>query len=428
MSATASAWGPLTEPTDSRWTQQPETKTLRPYRVRYDGELYSQEDFLTTDTRYHNFTSGIGAGKTLSGILRVAANVEAWNPGETGMIVAPTVPALKNVILPELRKWNFLNDWEYYGPQSERPGLHAPNGARILLESANNERKIGRLRGPSIAWFWIDEAAQVPARAWDILTGRLREGNYRNGFITTTPRGYNWVYDTFVDPETQLDSVTNVLGVPSHANPHNPHEYQDIVEDYSGRFYEQEALGRFVQFEGLVYPWFSETDHVVSEHPDTIRRVFYGVDWGHNAPSVILAIGETATNQLCVLEEFYESRCTVNDLVQVAEDMQDSYRPGQFYCDPAEPASIETFQRAGLDALPAENDVLPGIQHISSIQDRLTVHESCQNLINEFGMYRYKDGGDDEAPVKVNDHAMDAGRYALFTDEKQGGLNVGVGW
>lgn len=427
-SAAGGWWGPLDEPTDSRWQTQRSAKQLAPYRVRYQSEVYSQEDFLKTNQRYYNFTSGIGAGKTVSGILRVAANVQKWNPGETGMIVAPTVPALKNVILPEFRKWNFLDSWDYYGPQSEAPGLHAPNGARILLESATNERKIDRLRGPSIAWFWIDEAAQVPRRTWDVLVGRLRTGDYQNGFITTTPKGYNWVYERFVDPDTRLDSVENVLGVPSHANPHNPAEYQEIVEDYDGRFYQQEALGKFVDFEGLVYPWFDRDHHLIEEPPGNIRQVIYGVDWGFKNPSVVLAIGITSTEEYVVLEEFYESRVTDGDLADVVQRMQQRWRPGTVYCDPAEPGSIEEFQRAGLDAMGAENDVQPGIKKVTALQDQLRVLESCQNLDNEFGMYRYPDGDESENPVEVNDHAMDALRYALFTHEQRGGLNVGVGW
>lgn len=424
MSTTAvDGWGRLDEPTDSRWQTQQSSETLRPYRVRYQGELYSQEDFLTNDSRYYNFTSGIGAGKTISGIMRTAANVERWNPGEMGMIIAPTVPALKNTILPKFRRWGFLDSWDYYGPQSEQPGLHAPNGARVLLESANNERKIGRLRGPDIAWFWIDEAAQVPRRAWDVLVGRLRAGNYRNGFITTTPKGHNWVYDRFhPDGEDYLDDVTNVLGVPSYANPHNPDDYGSIVDEYSGHFYEQEVLGEFTKPEGLIYPWFKES-HIRGEMPGDVRQVIYGVDWGGSNPNVILAVGRTPHGYV-VLDEFYEARVTDDDLIQQAQVFEERYRPGPVYCDPAEPRSIEAFQRAGLDARKAINDVTPGIKCVTSLAGELEVRDVCQNVINEFGLYRYEEEGGD--PVSVNDHAMDALRYALFSHEREGGWNTGV--
>lgn len=411
-------------------------KTLSPYRVVVGDDVYDQSQFTANTThRYHNFTSGIGAGKTVAGIMRVAANVQKWNPGETGMIITPTSLGIKNVIMPELSKWGLLDEWEYRGPQSESPGLHAPNGTRILLESADNDRKIERLRGPSIAWFWMDEAALIPEKAWRICIGRLRAGNYRNAFITTTPKGENWIHDKF-HPESpdQLDSVNNVLGVPSYANPHLALDYRrDILSEYEGQFAAQEVRGEFVSMEGLVYPWFDADEHVVADSAglSQITGVYYGVDWGfHPHPAAILAVAETKTGEQFVMAEHYETRNTVDDLAELiagtsTEDgMYDRYGRGPVYCDPSEPSNIETFQRHGIDARKADNSKTPGIQHVTNQSSDLYVHESCQSLINEFGQYRYEDGGDE--PIEKEDHALDSLRYALFTHEQQGSVNAGV--
>jgi len=404
----------------------PDTK-LNPYRVTVGDDVYDQSAFTAdTSRRFHNFTSGVGAGKTVSGVIRMLANVQAWNPGETGMIVAPNSIALKNVILPELSKWGILDAWDYRGPQSAEPGLHAPNGTRVLLESANNDRKIERLRGPTLAWFWMDEAAIIPKKAWDILTGRLRTGNYRNAWITTTPRGFNWVYDVFhPDSDDQISSVNNVLGVPSFANPHLPLDYRrDILGEWDGHFRQQEVMGAFVQPEGLVHDWFDRDDHVVEPEalPQTYDRFLYGVDWGfYPHPAAILCFG-VHDGDYYALEEHYETRNTTTDLADVfvgPEDtdingMYDRWGRGPAYCDPSEPANIQQFQRRGIDAEKADNDVEPGIQHITSLADNFYVASTCQNLINEFNQYSYKEDGDSIA--KANDHAQDATRYALFTD------------
>jgi len=405
----------------------PETR-LSPYRVTVGDDVYDQSAFTSnTSARFHNFTSGVGAGKTLSGVMRMLANVQELNPGETGMIVAPTTTALKNAILPELSRWGILDTWEYRGPQSSEPGLHAPNGTRVLLESANNDRKIERLRGPTLAWFWMDEAAIIPKKAWDILTGRLRTGRYRNAWITTTPRGFNWVYDLFhPDSEDQLDGVNNVLGVPSYANPHLPLDYRrDILGEWSGHFRAQEVEGAFVQPEGLVHDWFRRDDHVVAtdDLPTSYDRFIYGVDWGfYPHPAALLAIG-IRDDEYYVLEEYYETRNTTDTLADVlagdedgiTDGWYDIYGRGPVYCDPSEPANIQEFKNRGIDARKAENDVEPGIQHVTSVQDQYHVAETCQNLINEFNQYRYED--DRDAIVKENDHAQDANRYALFTDD-----------
>lgn len=401
-----------------------EARELRPYRVKLGDDLYDQSEFTSdTDHRYHNFTSGIGAGKTVAGIIRLIANVEVWNPGEIHMIVTPTSLGIKNVILPELSKWGLLDKWEYFGPQSEAPGLHSPNGGRVLLESADNDRKIERLRGPSISDFWMDEPNLIPKKAHDILIGRLRTGNYRNAYTTGTPKGFNWVHEKFIDPETAVDSVNNVLGVPSFANPHLPLDYRrDILDEYEGGFYDQEVLGEFVKFEGLVYRWFDKEKHLLDEAPlgDVFDEFIYGVDWGFDNPSVILAIGKRG-DQYVVLEEFYESRCTESDLAAHAEAMQEQWGPGRFYCDPSEPSSIATFQRKGLNAQQANNSVTPGIRTVTTHQDDLRVVETCQAVRNEFNQYQYDENSEKDEPLKKNDHAMDALRYALHTHEQQGG-------
>ena len=399
----------------STTTPHTSSGTLAPYR--------EQLPFLARDQRYYAFISGIGAGKTVAGILRLLKNVRDWNPGETGFVVAPTVPSLRTTIIPELEKWGVITRGEFNRTEKR---LDFPNGSTVFFDSADNDRKIERLRGPSISWFWVDEAATVDKRAWDILVGRLRTGAYRNAFVTTTPKGENWVFDRFVDGDPH--DVCAITGIESTENPHLPDDYDEITGEYDGRFYEQEVLGEFVGFEGLVYPWFGE-DHLVADPPETYDEAIYGVDWGHNNPAVILALvrdGETWT----VADGWYERRCTVQDHSRAAADMVDRWGEGPIYCDPSEPANVEQFRRDGLPARAADNDVTPGIQHVASLQDELQVAQHCQNVRNEFAQYQYRDGGDGDRPLKQHDHAMDALRYALFTNmtpDDDGPTGTGTG-
>lgn len=395
--------GPITEPTHERFAEEQRDEVLEP--IDY------QEQFVTYGPTYNAFVSGIGAGKTTALIQRIALNVEYWNPGETGVVITPTVPSLRNVLIPELRKWGYLDVGEW---QPSKKRWHLPNGATVIFESADNARKIQRLRGPNIAWFGMDEPSSIAASAWDIMVGRLREGRYINAFVTGTPKGFNWVYDTFVGDDA-LDDVNLVHNIETSDNPHLPDIYTDrIVEQYEGRFYEQEVKGQFTDFEGLVYPWFDD-EHLVDEAPDTYDEVVYGVDWGHNNPAVVLALLREG-DRWTVADEWYERRCTTGDQARAVEAFIDSYGEGPVYCDPAEPSSIHEFQRDyGLPARKADNDVSPGIRKVSEYRDELRVARHCQNIRNEFSQYQYKDGGDSDDPLKQHDHAMDALRYVLFT-------------
>ena len=379
--------------------------------LRFGPEHESQLEFVQATARYNAFISGIGAGKTVGGIGRMLRNVWDWNGGYTGFVVAPTVPSLRNTIIPELQKWGVIDRADFN--RSEKR-LDFENGSTVYLESADNDRKIERLRGPSIAWFWMDEAATIDKRAWDIMIGRLREGDYLNAFVTTTPKGYNWVYDRFVDDE----DARVISGIPSHANPHLPDEYGEITDEYEGVFYEQEVLGKFRQAEGLIYPWFGQ-EHIIEEAPDSWDETIYGVDWGFNSPSVILALVRDG-EEWVIVEEFYEREATINDLARIAEDMQERWGPGKFYCDPSQPENIEVFNRGSINAKKADNAIMPGIQHVSGLRDSLRVRETCQMARNELSQYQWRDDDDKDEPVKKMDHSCDALRYALFTDSNRG--------
>lgn len=448
MSATSPSYSDaFPEPTHSRFDRgSGATTTLAPYR-HDDSGLAPQAQFLAgppgaadieSDARNHAFVSGLGAGKTASLVLRAWVNAEHWNPGELGMIIAPTVPAIKNVILPEMRSMGLLDVCEYHGKGSERPGIHTPSGSRIILESADNARKIQRLRGPSIAWAGIDEASSIDERAYEIVTGRLRTGNYRNLFVSTTPKGFNWVYDRFYDGDAtvrydeayewlEVNGTNGVFGVPSWLNPHNPDDYLERLEaEFSGSFARQEIEGAFTKFDGLVFPWF-DADNLISDTPSLYDETIYGVDWGHNNPATIVVLLREGDFWI-VADEWYETRCTVNDHAEAAKDMYDRWGPGTLYCDPSEPANIKTFRREGLDAKKAQNDVTPGIQRVSSLRDELLVFDQCQNIRNEFSQYQYDDDGESDDPLKQNDHSMDGLRYALFTHIERSPESISSTW
>jgi len=393
-----------------------------------------QEAFILDRNAETAYVGGVGSGKTASGVIRATRHVHDWNAGHTGAIVSPTVPMLRNVIEPELRKWGLLDVPGVEFRRSENR-IEYPNGSTIILESANNDRKIERLRGLNLAWAWMDEAAYQPRKVYNVLSDRLRVGNYRNLFATTTPRGFNWVHDIFAEalPDTPAvdlpdgavyrnDATTSVLGVSTRANPAHPEDYIERQErQRSGEAYQQEIEGEFVSFEGLVYKWFDPATHVVADDalPDAYDRTIYGIDWGGSAPTAILALRQAGDDWYAV-DEFYERRVVNDTIIAELERMEAAHGPGPIYCDSNEPRAIEQLNREGFDAREADKSVETGIRYVSSLRDRLHVARSCTNLQSEFGAYQYKDGGDSDNVLKENDHLMDAMRYALFTDDNRG--------
>lgn len=232
-------------------------------RARVEPEEHeAQERFYTDRNTETAYIGGVGSGKTAGGVFRAAHHITDWNAGHRGVIVSPTVPMLRNVIVPELRAWGLLDRPGIEYRKSENR-IEYPNGSTVILESANNERKIERLRGLNLAWAWMDEAAYQPETVYSVLSDRLRVGEYRNLFVTTTPRGFNWVYDRFGPDEDappdatepiadgriyRTDTTTSVLGVSTRANPANPADYIERQErQRAGPGFDQEIEGEFVE-------------------------------------------------------------------------------------------------------------------------------------------------------------------------------------
>ena len=392
-----------------------------------------QTIFVSDQNSETAYIGGVGSGKTASGVIRARRHITEWNVGSVGVIVSPTVPMLRNVIVPELRKWGLLDQPGIEYKRSENR-IEYPNGSVVILESANNDRKIERLRGLNLAWAWMDEAAYQPRKVYNVLSDRLRVGDYRNLFATTTPRGYNWVHDIFGDlgddaskrdlPDgaaVRSPSTTSILGVSTRANPANPQDYIERQErQRSGESYAQEIEGEFVNFEGLVYKWFGEANTIADDElPESFDKTIYGLDFGGAVPTAIVCVRQSGDDWF-VVDEFYEPRVTDDTIAAELQSMYSEYGRGPIYAD-HEPRTIRKLKREGLRAKEADKSVDEGIRHVSALRNNLYVCRSCQNVVDEFNSYQYKDGGNSDDVLKEQDHLMDALRYALFTDDGTGG-------
>jgi len=233
--------------------------------------------------RYYGYVSGVGAGKTFAGIVRTIHNMQDWNPGAMGAIIAPTRQMIVNVIIPEMRNLGLFDDagWEYKSNYSDEPGIHTPEGSRALMLSADNKKTVERLRGLNLAWVWMDERTAIPNRAQEIAMQRLRVGEYRNLYITTTPKGKDSTYEffkgsvqeqsDFVERELEYGTLMEtedrraIVGVPTSANEHTPEDYKEAMEqDMPDDVRQQEIQGRFVEVGSGVF----SRDMLSYIHPD----------------------------------------------------------------------------------------------------------------------------------------------------------------
>ncbi len=381
----------------------------------------NQKIFHQKKQKYRAYVGGIGSGKTMAGCAETIKFI-IENPGCLFVIAAPTYPMLRDATLRTFFDLCPRELIENYN--STENIIKFVNGSEVLCRSCEDVRNIERLRGTNLAGFWIDESALVPHMAWKVLIGRLRQSDMNlSAWITTSPKGFNWVYTEFAEKEREEYVL---IPCSSRDNPYLTKGYiRDLEQSYVGVFARQEIEGEFVGFEGAVYSSFSRKIHIGEKTIPDMKYFVAGVDWGYTNPSVILVVGIDKQERAWIFEEFYRVNVLVEpELVEVAKQLNSKYNIIQFYCDPSSPEHIQQFLNAGLNAKEGNNSVFAGINAVSSQlqivggEPLLHINQTCVHTISEFENYRYPEGKEEkplqENPLKLYDHAMDALRYVCM--------------
>lgn len=209
--------------------------------------LDHQIELVESKFKYTGLVSGIGGGKTFSGAVK--ATVTGTNTPGMGLIVSPTYGMLSDSTLRMFREVAGETIAAYN--KSEKVGRFV-NGNEFLCRSADDPE---HLRGPNIAWVWIDEAQLVSEEAWHIIEGRLRRG-VRQAWATFTPNGkLHWTYNVF----GKNDRTHKLIQARTKDNIFLPQDYVDaLYASYTGNYAQQELEGKFVDPEGALFhaDWF----------------------------------------------------------------------------------------------------------------------------------------------------------------------------
>ena len=236
----------------------------------------------------------------------------------------------------------------------------------------------------------------------------------------STPNGFNDFY-------TLTERARNLEGwfyshATSYDNPANEAvEIERIKSEITEDRFAQEYLADFRKLEGLVFKEFSRERHVYSGDVERCDEYIAGVDFGYKNPCAVIHIKRNGDDAYFVTEEWYK---TERSEEQIADYVK-SCDFNRVYPDPENPSAISLLNEKGIaivEVTKGKGSIKSGIDkiHLLFKMGRLKIHESCTSLIWELENYRYPDSrpnhNDDENPIKENDHAIDAMRYALMTN------------
>jgi len=282
---------------------------------------------------------------------------------------------------------------------------------------------IESLRGQKFDFLVLDEVAMF-RNFWvgwhEVLQPALID-NRGDALFISTPKGYNHFYDLY-EMENKDDSYKS-FRYTTYDNPHMPaDEIERAKKEIAENRFSQEYLADFRKTEGLVYKTFNRVRHTYDSRdakPDPVD-IIEGIDFGwHTMASISIERGRDGVYRID--NEWYKKEKTTRDMI---EEHLNYAKPHSIYPDSAEPDRIEELKRAGfkcVDVKKGKDSIKAGVEAIQSLiqQNRFLINKDCLKVLEEIESYHYPDKQDnkneDEIPVKENDHAMDAIRYALFT-------------
>ena len=321
-----------------------------------------------------------------------------------------------------------MNKWKltpYVKIRETDFNIKFPNGSEIIFTGLDEETKLLSLN--NIGVIFIEEAFEVPQAIVEQLNLRLR-GKVKNQQIMMAfnPISKNsWLFDFCNNPPDSYLFTHSTY----KDNPFLTAEYVASLEELYKR---NPAKARVfcdgewgVNPDGLVLTNWTTQDF----NPLDLAAKGYehraGMDLGWvDKTAIIDSLYDRKNKTIYVFNEFYKSGCQLSELVDALKDM--NLTKTKVYVDAAEPRSIEYFRNNGINATACakgKDSVKAGLMFLQD--NRIVVHPSCRNFINELENFSYIQskltGEWTEDTTHEYSHAIDACRYGysdIYTQTK----------
>lgn len=266
--------------------------------------LVHQAEFVSDmTTRYLALCGGYGSGKSKALALKCIA-LAAANTGHEGVLLSPTFGMARRTIIPAfedcldevgVKYKNFKSEGKYV--------LYFPGGASTtvhVLSAENHER----IRGMNLAFACVDEIdtmkKDLAILVWQQLQARLRSGKVYQMAAASTPEGFAFMYEFFVEQAIHEDGTAKadrrLIRAKTADNVYLPPEYiTSLKENYPSNLIEAYLNGEFVNLaSGSVYYDFdrkeNETKLTLRDFPANQYSLHIGMDFNINHMAAVIAV------------------------------------------------------------------------------------------------------------------------------------------
>lgn len=342
------------------------------------------------------------------------------------------------------------------------------NGSILAYGGMKNEeqreqiRSIGQKGGVDI--LWLEEANKFTEDDFNEVRARMR-GNaapWLQVILSTNPDApTHWINRRLI-----IGGEAKVYYSKATDNPNNPPAYLEALASLTGVMGKRLRDGKWVQAEGAVYEDYDAEIHAIDwfDPPKEWRRI-RAIDFGYTNPFVCQWWAIDGDDRMYLYREIYMSQVIVEDHAKKIKELEYwliENEEGEPEKNP-DKEKIETsvsdhdaedratLDRYGIATRPATKAVSPGIQAVEKRlviagdkkarlflmrgslveQDRrLFDKRKPTSTLEEIEGYVWPKSNDGrpvkEAPVKENDHGMDAMRYGvMYVDRgRRSGIHI----
>ena len=381
---------------------------------RFSKVFWMIYDAAKKQPRYISHRGGTRSGKTYSTLQFLNLLIpKADKPGDITSVVSETFPHLKRGAIRDFE--NIIGH-----PLKDDPAWNAsdliytyPNGAKLEFFSVDSPDKV---LGPARKRLFENECNHIDFETHRHLAVRT------TGIILMdyNPSAVFWAIEK-VEPDPQCVCLHTTFE--DNLEFLSPEQVAEIKRNKSDKnWWRVYGEGKVGTLEGLIYD-FGQIDEM--PEPDGLRET-WGIDFGftHDPTAIVRVLADTGKKTAYIDEIDYRTGMVNNDIADVLKG-QGIHRSVHIWADAAEPKSIAEIGaasgcnvRACDKSAPVRSDRLKfQIQWMQGW--KLYVTKRSLNIIRELRNYTWekdRDGKLTDRPIDVFNHALDAMRYALFSE------------
>lgn len=382
-----------------------------------------QNEYITdADARWCIKVGAVRSGKSFVDIAQVIPEQLRLRKSDSGLnvILGVSKETIERNVLQPMRE---IYTERVVGSINSR-NIAFVCGVPVYCLGAEKVNQVAKIQGSSIKYCYGDEIAKWNKEVFAILQSRLDKPYSRFDGSCNPEYPGHWLKEFLDKPGIDIYLQKYTI----HDNPFLADSFvESLCTEYAGTvYYNRYILGEWTLAEGLIYPMYEKA----LEPPPDERPEAYGlsIDYGTQNAFAALLWGKYGDTWYILREYYYSGRDTgiqktdneyADDLDKFTEDIGTPEMKLRTVIDPSAASFIALLKKRGkYRVVPADNAVADGIRETASCmaQGKIKINPECKNTVKELQGYVWDDKADEDKPVKVADHAMDAMRYWVKTN------------